>query len=489
MLPDELPPFAAPDAAASLPPPAARPLMPREFSHPGLSLNQLTVILRAYRRLSLAIAAGVLLTVAAICAIWPRSYEATASLMVNFEVNDPLAGREFPVGLLGSYMATQVELARGSEVLLRVIDRLGLTDDRRYAAGYGGEAGGLRNWVEARLRRDLIVEQGRYGSQLIHIRFVAASAEEAARIANAVADVYASQQLQRLSGPATDRATRYTAHLAGLKDKVEAAQLRVAQFREQSGLIDSDARNNIDLQVLSTLEQRLLEAQNARRVAAARAEGDQAVGNQVLASPMVQSLKTQRALQAAKLAELRATLGPNHPEVLELRSQLAATRSALGAEMQAYSGNASSELASAQQLEASLGKAVEEQRASVIRVRQLQGDGARFQLELDSAQAVYKRALDGYDEIRFAATGGYTNVSFVSRATPPPKATRPKIKAALLLACVAGAGLGLGLPLCWELLHRRVRCRDDVERDLGIPVLVELGPLAAFQPSPGRLPA
>jgi len=27
------------------------------------------------------------------------------------------------------------------------------------------------------------------------------------------------------------------------------------------------------------------------------------------------------------------------------------------------------------------------------------------------------------------------------------------------------------------LLNRRVRCRDDVERDHGIPVLVELGPV------------
>ena len=29
------------------------------------------------------------------------------------------------------------------------------------------------------------------------------------------------------------------------------------------------------------------------------------------------------------------------------------------------------------------------------------------------------------------------------------------------------------VPLGYELLNRRIRCRDDVERDLGIPVLVE----------------
>ena len=37
--------------------------------------------------------------------------------------------------------------------------------------------------------------------------------------------------------------------------------------------------------------------------------------------------------------------------------------------------------------------------------------------------------------------------------------------------------LGLGIPLGYELLNRRVRCRDDLERHHGIPVLVEFGRL------------
>lgn len=463
--------------------PRATPLMPGEFVSPGLSLMQLAAILWAYRKLSLLIAASVIAAVGLVCVLWPRTYEATAALMVNFEVNDPMSSREFPVGLLSSYLSTQVELARGSDVLLPVIDRLDLVNDRNYAAGYSGEPDGLRNWVEVKLRRSLSIEPGLYGSQLIYVRYSASRPTEAALVANTVAAVYAEQQRLRLRGPATERAKRYTIYLAGLQDKVAAAQQQVARYRKDSSLIDSDARNNVDLQLLSTLEQRLLEAQNARRVAAARASGDQAVGTEVLGSTMVQSLKAQSAMQQSKIAELRATLGPNHPQILELQSQIGATQRALGSELKAYAGNASAELASARQLEDSLKSAVEEQRASVINVRQLQGDGAKFQLELDSAQSVYKRALDGYDEIMFAATGGYTNVSFASRATPPARASKPKIKAAMLMACVAGGLLGLGLPLVWELLHRRVRCRDDVERNLGIPVLVELGPLAGQPPS------
>jgi len=35
--------------------------------------------------------------------------------------------------------------------------------------------------------------------------------------------------------------------------------------------------------------------------------------------------------------------------------------------------------------------------------------------------------------------------------------------------------LGLVVPLIYELTNRRVRCRDDLERDSGVPVLAEFG--------------
>jgi uncharacterized protein involved in exopolysaccharide biosynthesis len=460
-------------------------LSQQQYAQPGMSLPQIAAILWAYRRQSLLIAGAVVLVVGVACFFWPRTYEGTATLMVDFEVNDPLAGREFPTGLLGSYMATQVELARGSEVLLPVVDRLKLTENEDYTDGYSGNAAGLRVWVETRVRKKLVVEQGKYGSQLIYVTYGADSAEEAAQVANAVAEVYAEQQHRRLTGPANERAQRYTTQLAELKEKVSHAQQEVTEFRQRSGLIDSDEKGDVGMLMLSTLETRLLEAQNLRRAAESRASANASVGSQVLGSTMIQSLKTQLALQNASLAQLRTTLGPRHPQVLEVQSQMGATRAALDAELGAYAGNASAELASAQQLEQKLQAALEERRASVLKVRQMQDSGAKQLLELESAQSVYKRALDGYDQVLFASTGGYTNIDFVSRATPPARPSKPKVGIALFLACLAGGALGFAVPLAYELLNRRVRCRDDVERDHGIPVLIELGPIGMT----ARMPA
>jgi uncharacterized protein involved in exopolysaccharide biosynthesis len=357
-----------------------------------------------------------------------------------------------------------------------VVDKLGLTRREEFTSGYSGEKAGLRDFIALRLQKDLAVEQGRYGSQLVHVTYADRDAATAAEIANAVAAVYAEQTHQRLIGPANQRAKRYNEQLEELKDKVTRAQEQFTQYRQQSGLIDSESKYDVDILSLSTLETRLLEAQNARRAAEARAAADQSVGHEVLQSNMIQGLKGQLASQRAKLAELSASLGPRHPQILELQAQTAVTERALKSELGVYSSNATSELASARQLEAKLEAAVAERRAQVLKIREIQDQGQKYALELASAQAVYKKALDGHDQVMFATTGGYRNVQVVSDATPPPKATRPKTAVALLLVVMIAGGLGLTLPFCYELFNRRVRCRDDLERDLGIPVLIELGP-------------
>jgi uncharacterized protein involved in exopolysaccharide biosynthesis len=102
----------------------------------------------------------------------------------------------------------------------------------------------------------------------------------------------------------------------------------------------------------------------------------------------------------------------------------------------------------------------------------------KFELELESAQSVYKRALDGYDQIMFASGGHVANISVVSRAVPPQKATKPNKFKLLILGVMAGIAVGILAPLIYELLiNRRIRCRDDFERDFDLPVLMEFDPI------------
>jgi polysaccharide biosynthesis transport protein len=450
------------------------PAIDQNSAPPGLSLTQLWAIARAHRWQTVMIAAAIVILTAGVTKIMPKTYAATATLMVNYENNDPLA-RGIQTGPVPTYISTEMELIQSSAVLLPVVDKLNLTADQNYAGGYRSGAGELRDWAMEALSKGLDVFQGRYGSQLIYVIASARDPVLAASIANAVADTYLEQQRQRVHGPASERAKNYAEELAELKHKVSVAQDAVTAFRQKSGVTDAAAQSsNVEGGLLASLEQRYQEAQNQRRAAEVAANADRASSRTAAASTLIQGLKAQLNDQATKLAQLRSTMGSAHPKVIELENQIAATRKALNNEIAANSNNASFDLVAARQLEQKLAAAVEEQRAKVLAVRKLQDEGTKYVLELESAQSVYKRALDGYDQIMFASGGHDTNVHLISRAVPAMKAIKPNKIKLLFMGILAGLLVGLGAPFAYELVFdRRVRCRDDFERGFGVPVLSE----------------
>lgn len=466
--------------------PVPQDLMPaidQESASPGLSMTQLWAIARAHRWETVMIAAAIVIATAGIAKIMPKTYAAKATLMVNYESNDP-AARGIQTGPVPTYISTEMELMQSSAALLPVVDKLNLTANEYYTGGYKSGGEDLRNWVKDVLSKDLEIEQGRFGSQLIYITASARDPVLAASIANAVADTYLEQQRQRVYGPASERARNYAQELAELKHKVSLAQDQVTSFRQKTGVTDAAAQaNNVEGDLLATLEQHYQDAQNQRRAAEVAANADLTSSRAVMASTLIQGLKTQLNDQTTKLAQLRSTMGSAHPKVIELENQIAATRKSLNDEIAANGNNASSDLAAARQLEKKLAAAVEEQRAKVLSVRKLQDEGTKYVLELESAQSVYKRALDGYDQIMFATGEHYANVNLISRAVPTMKAIKPNKIKLMLLGVLAGLFVGLGAPFIYELLFdRRVRCRDDFERGFGVPVLSEFDAIK-FAPS------
>jgi len=462
-------------AAAQIRPPAydSEPAIPAEFVNVGLSLRQFSAIAHAHRYTTLAILLAVILPTAAVVKfVLPRTYSATTTLMVDSEITD--RGNVSPA-LLTSYQQTRIQLMESPKVLMPVIEKLQLDKQKSYVSGYHGDPKLLPFHVMQVLTKNLEIEPGALGSELLTVTALADNPIEAADIANAVSDVYADQE----PGPAAERAKRYAQQLTELKAKVNAAQEQVTAFRQRTGVApDLTAQNDVEAALLNTLEQRYQEAQNQRRSAEVKAGSGQTTGSGFQDSPLARELRAKLNTLESQLAQMSSTLGPQHPKVVELKSELDATRTALRGETSTYSSQTSTDLAAARELEAKLKSAVEEQRLKVLNFRKVQEEGNKYLLELESAQTVYKRALDGYDQIMFSSGGHGTNVKVVSPAVPPLTAAKPdKLK-------IMGGALFLGLlfgllgPLAYDLLFdRRIRCPDDIERSFDIPVLVELGAL------------
>jgi polysaccharide biosynthesis transport protein len=455
-----------------------------ESTQGGMSMAQVICILRAYWLKSLITFFALVVVMFVGIKLMPKVFVATVTLIVNLDNKDPLAAREFAGGgaQTASYVPTQIELIMSRVVLQPVVDRLKLTTDDEFSHGFGGSPVAVNEVVTKNLHDVLQVQQG-VNSQLLYISASAKTPDRAAELANAVADEYLKQERQRTNQPAGARAERYAKQLQELREKTIAAQDRVTEFRQQNGMTEIES-NTTDVEgaALADLQQKLEAAQNQRREIEGRQLGAHADSTSVLDSNAVIALRSSLATQEARMAELRATLGPKHPRVIELESQMAATRRSLAGEVQSISASNGLQLARARELEAKYQAAVNAERNRLLERLGLQDQGAKLLLELQSAQATYKKALDGYDQIVFASAGDYSDVSLISRADPPAKPEKPNKLKWFLMSCVLSLGLALAGPFGYELLlNRRLRCRDDLERHFGIPVLVQLGPIPSTQ--------
>jgi uncharacterized protein involved in exopolysaccharide biosynthesis len=441
--------------------------VPEQLTHPGLSIAQYAAILLAYWKLITLLTLLLIVFFATIIKLLPKTYTATTALIISSDLKDPLAGRDFPVELINSYVATQIELMTSPIVLTPVIERLHLMEDKSFTGGFKGSQEALRDLVEVKLASSIEVARGT-GGQLLYVSVSSKDATKAALLANTVADVYIEQDRRRLNDPAGERAQRYTEELAELRDKTAAAQDKVTEFRKEHGIDDMSSSSGTEVQTLDTLNQRLLETQILRRSQEAKLSG-QPTANENLGSPVLDA-------QLAQLAQLSAIYGPQHPKVRELNAQIAITRQSLANGSHTQNVGAQAELAATRELERKYAQAVAEQEAKVLKLRQAQDEGSKLVLELESAKSVYKQALDGFDQIMFQAVASHANVSVVNRAVPPLTASKPKKVKLFLGALVAAIGLGFGVPLGYGLfVARRLRCRDDMERDFGIAVLAQLG--------------
>jgi uncharacterized protein involved in exopolysaccharide biosynthesis len=441
----------------------------------GLTLRQIYMVLLAHWRVSCVIVACIIALSVVVIKKMPRTYTATSTLILDYQSSDPMGGREFPAGMIGSYIATQIEVLQSSDILDPVIERLKLTKDPEFTVGYAPKNGSLAAWARESVRSKLSISSGAYGSQLIHITINSRSPFRAAELANAVATELETQQVRRLTEPASQRASRYGGEVQLLADRVNVIEAKIAAVRHRSGLTDLTASlNDSDTAALNNLETRYLEAQNQRRNAEVRLSADSASGGNAGVAPNIQALRTQLNSYAAQMAQLRTTYGSQHTKVLELQNQIDATQRTLDTAASSNVANASIELAAAGELEEKLRVAVEQQRAKLMQARGVQDESQKLLLELDSARSAYKAALDELDHVQVTARGQYSNISVMSHAEVPVRPTSPKSLKLFMLAVFAAFAAGIALPFLWDLFFdRRIRCGDDITNDLRLPLLAE----------------
>ncbi len=434
-------------------------------------------------------------------------YRATALVMLDTRkarvtnTADVLSGLAVDVAAV----QTEIEVLRSATLLGRVVDKLRLDLDREYGSAPPGtislairqvravydmfvgqpapppaqtEDNGPRARAISALSRNIqIATRGR--SYVISVSLDSADPAKAKRIVDTVTDFYLVDQLQAKLD-ANKRATEFfNERLDELRRSVEASERAIAAFREQHGLtIGKDS--TVTSQSLSELNSQLIQARaqradrESRLVAleqAARSRATLGGVTEVLANPLISSLRAQEAEVARRIGDLSQRYGDSHPRLLQARAEQGQIQARIGAEVakiiSSVRGDAEAARAKEQQLEEQVA-ALERQAGGLgqheVALRQLER-------EAQSSRSVYEDFLKRFKELREQQDIQQADARVLSAATVPPGIVYPRYTLTMALALAVGLTLGIALIVLMERLDGGFRTGEQIERLTGRPLI------------------
>ncbi|BBL72987.1 chain length determinant protein EpsF [Methylomagnum ishizawai] len=460
-----------------------------------MTYTQMFLILAARWRAVLAVFLGVVGLVVGVSLALPKTYTAHASVLVDFKGVDPITGMILPGQLLTGYLATQVDIITSHAVALRVVDSLKLTEVPELVEKFDQETEGrgeVRDWVADRLIKALDARPGR-DSSVIAIEFSNTDPEFAAGVANAFARAYIQTNLDLRVDPARTQASWFEDQIKTLRGQVEAARQRLSEYQRRTGIVASDEKLDVENARLAELSSQWVIAQTQtydiqtrqRQVAEAEAKGRLEELPDIQGNALIQNLKNALAQSEAKLAETADQLGPKHPVHQSARAERDSLKRKIAAEIQNVKGSLAHAAAQAQQRETQIEHALDRQKNRVLELKEGRDRAMVLTHEVENAERAYDSARQRTEQIRLESQRSQTEIAVLNSAVPPLWPSKPRLALNLAIGVVMGGLFGVACALLREVGDRRVRAEGDIERGLGVPVLVSIAPRRARRPALG----
>jgi chain length determinant protein EpsF len=418
----------------------------------------------------------------------PKVYTAEASLVVDPKF-DPISGGVLAGMASPSYLMTQVDILQSKRVAARVVEALKLTEIRELRDQWISKTSGtgdFAGWLADLMRASLDVRPSR-GSNVINLYFSGNNPAFASTLANAFVKAYLDTTLELRTAPAKDYSRFFDVNAKGLRDALEAAQAKLSDFQQKTGLIVTDERLDVETQRLNELNAQLtgiqaLAADSRSREVQAQAQGDRMLD--VMNNPMVASLRSELARQEAQLEQMSNRLGENHPAVRELKAGIADNRTRMESEVKRAQSSVGINTQVQQSRVVQAKSALEEQRAKVLKLRAVRDEAAVLQRDVENAQRAYEGVLSRLNLTSLESQANQTSVAPLERATAPNQPSAPRVFLNLLLGGVVAVIAGLVVVWAREAQDRRVRDTSDLETLLNQPLI---GVMPSFKRKPRLL--
>jgi len=410
-----------------------------------MSLKQFLRILWVRRWVILTAGLACMLAGVIAVTLLPRRYSAETRLMLSAVATDPVSGEALSLTAARAYMPTQTELIRDYRVTGRVVDRLGWTKSPDLRAEYdssGDKRVDFRRWLAQQVS-DSTNAYPIENSNIVVIGYDSDNPEAAARMADAVRDAYVEESLAFKRSSAQQSVEWFDRQTEQLRSQLATAEARKADFERANNIVLLDDGTDADAARLQSL---------SGSVDTPRMVGGGGGGS---------SGNSQLAEIDAKIASASKTLGPNHPAIQDLQRQRAAIAATAG-----HSSGSSSPVSVGPSISVQVAGA----RARVLSQRGKVEEARRLWTDVKVLQDQYSKITARASDLRQTADSNDAGITLLGSAVPPTTPSSPKIPQILGGSIVLGLVLGLLIGLISELLNRRVRGFDDLDK-LGVPLV------------------
>lgn len=440
-----------------------------------MSFSDFLRVLRA--RWMLATAIFVALTAIALVGslVWPKKYTAKAVLMIDLKV-DPVAGTS-ATGVMPSaaFLATQVDIIESNHVAQKVIKNLKLDDSPMMKTEWEkeGKKGDYMAWLSRRVLDNLKVEAARE-SNIVEISYEAVDPKFSEVLANNFAKAYIDSTVQFKTTPAKQYSDFFEERANLARQRLEAAQERLAQAQQSKGILVTDEKLDAETTTFNDLSSQLTAlraalADSTSRRTQAMQNGE--VSPDAMANSLLLNLRSELSRQESKLDESLERYGESHPLIVELKANIASTKDKIRKETVRVSSSlgASSQINRAK--EAAILAAFNEQREKLLKLKQGRNELLVIEREVSAAQRVFDAIQARQSQMNLEGSNSQNNVVVLNTASEPIAPSSPRVGINTLIGAVLGAVIAAFVTMMVEFADRKVRSTTDLVTLLKVPVI------------------
>ncbi len=449
-------------------------------------------IIRIRKTVILAVFLLVVLTTTAVTLILPESWTSTVRISVEKDISDiaPLGFQQYSGQSIDPFfIQTEFEKIRSKKVLHRVIENLKLNE--KWAERYNGGIP-LRTFETFNILKNKIDVRQTRNTSLIEIHVFSDAkmkpAQEAADIANEIANVYKTNRVELKREQALGAIETLKEEKAKHEKEVEEAQAYADNLRKTLKISDiaenTTLASTLEPETLRRLEGARIEVESAYKGVAehlgklkelASQGGPAALRKSILTAfndELLSQLMQQLSTTEATLASKATVYGAESPEIKQLAAMQVDLNNKVNDRIDGMLSGLEVNVAAKKAQLDSLAQAVDAAKTNDVERAALYRPYFEAKRRLENLQKIMDAVVLRIEQERIDATLPKKGiVEITDPAEPGLKPVSPNLKLNIALGVIVGLIVGVGLAFFIEYLDTSVKTIDDVERALQAPVL------------------